>query len=454
MKSQWPEHWKIETLENSLDALIDYRGKTPTKTDSGIPLITAKIVKSGAILPPSEFIAPEDYEQWMVRGLPEIGDVVITTEAPLGEVAQLSSENVALAQRIVTLRGKKGFLNNDFLLYLLQSSYMQKQLEARASGSTVKGIKQKELRKIELLIPPYDEQIKIACILKSIDLKIQVNQQINATLEAMAQALFKSWLVDFEPVKAKIAAKAAGADAEGMTLAAMEALSGQNAEALAKMAQTEPDRYAELKTTAELFPDALVDSELGEIPVGWGTSSIGQEFNIVMGQSPPGSTYNETEDGVPFFQGRRDFGWRYPSNRVYCTAPNRHAKEGDTLLSVRAPVGDINMALSDCSIGRGLAALRHKSGCMTYTFSVLTNLRKVFDSFDNEGTVFGSINQKNLKSIEIIKPCDEIVARYSKMASPLDQMILNHTKNTLVLGATRDSLLPKLLSGEVSVADV
>jgi len=130
-----------------MEAIIDYRGKTPQKSDEGIPLITAKIVKNGRIETPNEFIAEELYDSWMVRGLPEAGDVVVTTEAPLGEVAQLNNPNVALAQRIVTLRGKKEFLNNDYLLFLMQSDYVQHQLEARASGSTVKGIKQSDLMK-------------------------------------------------------------------------------------------------------------------------------------------------------------------------------------------------------------------------------------------------------------------------------------------------------------------
>ena len=154
----FPTHWQLLPLAEALDALIDYRGKTPKKTDTGIPLITAKIVKNGKILPVSEFIAEEDYDEWMVRGLPQVGDVVVTTEAPLGEVAQLEDCNVALAQRIVTLRGAKEILESDYLRYVMQGPYVQGQLEARASGSTVKGIKQSELRKILLPIPPKQEQ--------------------------------------------------------------------------------------------------------------------------------------------------------------------------------------------------------------------------------------------------------------------------------------------------------
>lgn len=233
------------TIEDSMDAIIDYRGKTPQKSSSGIPLITAKIVKNGTILPPTEFIPSDDYDNWMVRGLPEVGDVVLTTEAPLGEVAQLWDTKIALAQRIVTLRGKSGLLHNDYLVYLLQSSTIQNQLNARSTGTTVKGIKQSELRKIVLDIPSLDYQKWAAECLQSLDRKIKNNNQINQTLEKMAQALFKSWFVDFEPVKAKISVLEAGGSQEDATLSAMRVISGKDADALVIFEREHLEQYTE-----------------------------------------------------------------------------------------------------------------------------------------------------------------------------------------------------------------
>src|SRR3989442_8805516 len=129
--------WAVRSLEDCMEALIDYRGKTPEKASIGVPLITAKIVKGGRIEKPDEFIAVDDYEPWMRRGIPKAGDVVITTEAPLGEVAQLGAERIVLAQRLIALRGKPGLLDNGFLKFLLQSEDVQDQLRARASGTTV-----------------------------------------------------------------------------------------------------------------------------------------------------------------------------------------------------------------------------------------------------------------------------------------------------------------------------
>ena len=137
-------YWESHNLEDVLDALIDYRGKTPQKTSQGIPLITAKIIKDGFVQSPDEFIGEEDYDGWMVRGLPQVGDIVLTTEAPLGEVAQLKDARVALAQRIVTLRGKSGVLDNGFLKYFLISELGQSRLKERETGTTVTGIKQSE----------------------------------------------------------------------------------------------------------------------------------------------------------------------------------------------------------------------------------------------------------------------------------------------------------------------
>ena len=178
------EEWKTDILENLLEVLIDYRGKTPRKTSCGIPLVTAKIIKGGSILQYDEYIAEEDYDSWMVRGFPKPGDVVLTTEAPLGEVALLGVDKVALAQRVVTLRGKAGVLDNAFLKYFLQSSLGQNRLSARETGTTVTGIKQSELRKIEITFPSYETQCRISSMLKAIDNKIALNNRINHNLAA------------------------------------------------------------------------------------------------------------------------------------------------------------------------------------------------------------------------------------------------------------------------------
>lgn len=188
--------WREYIMEDVIDKFIDYRGKTPTKTNFGIPLITAKVVKSGKILTPNEFIAVEDYDSWMTRGLPEVDDVVLTTEAPLGEIALIKDKNIALAQRIITLRGKKDYVFNPFLKYYFQADTGQHELQSRASGTTVSGIKASVLKKMPIEIPDIEEQKAIASVLSSLDDKIDLLHRQNKTLEAMADTLFRQWFVE------------------------------------------------------------------------------------------------------------------------------------------------------------------------------------------------------------------------------------------------------------------
>ena len=412
--------WPVIPLEECLDALIDYRGKTPEKTSSGIPLITAKIIKAGRIETPTEFIALDNYDAWMRRGMPKAGDVVLTVEAPLGEVAQLGPEKIALAQRVVTLRGKAGFLDSTYLLYLLQSEEAQDQLKARATGTTVLGIKQSELRKVQIKVPPLDIQIGVAVILKALDDRITLLRETNATLEAIAQALFKSWFVDFDPVRAKME----GRVPEGMD-----------------------------EATAALFPDGLEESELGAVPSGWRRSTVGESFILTMGQSPPGDTYNDAGDGLPFYQGRTDFGFRFPTQRIFCNAPTRIAEIDDTLVSVRAPVGDVNMAIEKCCIGRGVASVRHPNGHRGFTFYAIRGLGGRFKTFDSEGTVFGSINKKDFQSLPIVDPKQEVLDAYDAASHPIDQRIVENEEQLRTLTILRDTVLPRLISGQLRLPE-
>jgi type I restriction enzyme S subunit len=202
-----------------------------------------------------------------------------------------------------------------------------------------------------------------------------------------------------------------------------------------------------LESMARAVFAEMMKDEGGRMKVG----TVGEDFHLTMGQSPPGETYNEESEGMPFFQGRADFGFRYPVNRVYCIAPTRFAKAGDTLVSVRAPVGDVNMAKEECAIGRGVAAIRHKTGSRSYTYYAMKFLEEVFARFEAEGTVFGSINKADFHNLEIGIPTTEQVERFEKTCYPIDQMIENNEKESRTLARLRDALLPKLMRGEVRV---
>ena len=187
------------------------------------------------------------------------------------------------------------------------------------------------------------------------------------------------------------------------------------------------------------------------IPIGWNNGTLIDIANITMGQSPDGTSYNEIGEGVLFYQGSTDFGMRFPSVRQYTTAPSRFAKKGDILMSVRAPVGAVNIANNDCCIGRGLSALNSKIGSTTHLYYILNDLRIAFDQRNAAGTTFGSITKEDLYNLPIVIPAKEVISAFDKICSPMfdRQMLLGEEIDTLI--KQRDELLPLLLNGQVLV---
>ena len=189
---------QTKTIREVTEKLIDYRGKTPPKTKSGIRLVTAKIVKEGRIVEENnEYIAPDLYESWMRRGLPLKGDILITTEAPLGEVAQIKTdEKIALAQRIILLRGRKELINQNYYFHALRSGFVQAELFKRSQGVTVTGIKQSELLKVEIPLFNIQSQQKIASILSAYDDLTEKNNKRIKILEQIAKSIYREWFMN------------------------------------------------------------------------------------------------------------------------------------------------------------------------------------------------------------------------------------------------------------------
>ena len=310
--------------------------------------------------------------------------------------------------------------NNNSSLFLF---YLLKHLDLNnwRSGSGQPLINQTTLNSIQVCVPEPKTQQAIAEFIGALDDRITLLRETNATLEAIAQALFKSWFVDFDPVHAKMQ----GTKPEGMD-----------------------------EQTAALFPDSFEESVAGLVPAGWEFSTIQESFILTMGQSPPGHTYNESGEGIPFYQGRTDFGFRFPSQRIFCTSPTRYADIGDVLVSVRAPVGDVNMALEKCCLGRGVAGLKHPKGYKSFAFYTARGLKTRFDLFDAEGTVFGSINKKDFQELPVIQPTPDVMQVFDEIASPLDSKIIANERQIRTLTDLRDTLLPRLISGQLRVGDV
>lgn len=417
-------------VDDLLGTLIDYRGKTPPKTESGIPLITAKVIKGGRILDGNhEYIAEDYYDEWMRRGLPHQWDVLITTEAPLGEVAILkSSAKVALAQRVILLRGDKEKVNQRYLCFALQSPLVQARLNARATGATVAGIKQSELREVLLPVYPLPIQHRIASILSAYDDLIENNTRRIAILEEMARRIYEEWFVRFR------------------------------------------------------FPGheqvKMVESEQGLIPEGWSIQPLGNllEHHIGGGWGEE----SESEDfPVAAYVIR---GTDIPDVRVSALgrSPLRHHKESNFRTRKLQPkdiVFEVSGGSKDQPVGRAVL-LTHRLFqsvdqpiiCASFCRLVRANQKAILPEllqlhferiYENREIMkyqtqsTGITNFKFTVFLEkemVLVPPSNLQEHFSKSVLPLYDMASNLGVKNTNLRATRDLLLPKLISGELDVS--
>lgn len=462
--------WKTTSLEELGVQLIDCDHKTPKAVEGGVPYIGIPQMDNGRINFEAKprLISEKDFITWTRKANPKYGDVILSRRCNSGETVYVpKGAKFALGQNLVLLRPNGERLHPEYLRWVVQGTEWWNEVAKYLNpGAIFESLKCRDIPKFKIPEPPKRHQIKISEVLSSISEKIELNQQTNQTLEQMAQTLFKSWFVDFDPVFDNLLAKA---DFK------LENLASDFPEALLKRAQKRLLALDDKAKTALLsansahrsqsseetsqtnihqyFPSEFEHNEqLGWIPKGWQESNVGSEFDVTMGQSPPGSTYNEINEGIPFFQGKTDYGFRFPSNRIYCTAPKRLANKNDTLVSVRAPVGTINLAAEKCAIGRGLAAVRHKSGSISFTYYAMNDLAKHFAVFEGEGTVFGSINQKDFNALPQLSIPAVLANLFNQFCSSWDEKIELTSLQINELTKLRDTLLPKLISGELQIS--
>ena len=235
---------------------------------------------------------------------------------------------------------------------------------------------------MKIPVPPIEEQRKIVTEFQAVERRIENNRRLIATLESTAQTIYRKMFVD------------------------------------------------------------NIDPE--NLPPGWRMGTLKDTCIITMGQSPEGESLNTEGRGVIFYQGRTDFGLRYPSIRTYSDNPKKFAKKGDVLLSVRAPVGDINLANNDCAIGRGIAAIRSKLSASTYAFYLMWSLYEVMSKSNDDGTVFGSINKVALEQLSIVLPPETEIIKFEKAIKPLDCLIIDLCDELSAFNVMQSLLLSKL----------
>ncbi len=575
MASEWQTVKIEEIAERVAMGPFGSSIKVETFVPSGVPVISGQHLHGSKVddAVGYNFITPEHAEELRHANV-QRGDIIFTHAGNIGQVAYIPEnskyERYVISQRQFYLRPNRFQVIPQFVVAYFKTAEGQHKLLANASPVGVPSIAQPVtyLRTVEIPLPPLPEQRAIAHILGTLDDKIELNRRMCETLEEMARALFKSWFVDFDPVRFKMRhpsptgrgvrgegvksekpplpeellqfaremrKKATDAesllwrllrnrqlscskfrrqhpfppyildfycnelrlaievdgghhtnseirrydqrrtafleengirvlrfwdnevlkDTEAVLQAIYEAVEGQRKKLLPSPPAPLPlgEGWQWPREILDLFPDRLVDSELGKIPEGWKVGTMSNQFRITMGQSPPGTTYNDCGNGLPFYQGGVDFGFRFPARRVFCTAPTRFAEPKDTLVTIRAPVGDVNMALERCAIGRGIAAIRHTTGSCSYTYYFLKSLRRVFWNFEAEGTVFGAISKEGFDSIQHVVPPRSLIKRFETICKPLDDEVELKEVESRTLAALRDALLPKLISGEIRVKD-
>lgn len=401
------------TTIGAIAEVFDGPHATPKKLPSGPYFLSISSLDKGRLdLTKSAFLSEEDFKKWTKRVTPEESDLLFSYETRLGEAALMpAGVRACLGRRMGLLRFDKAKAIPEYVLYAYLSPAFQQTIKANTlTGATVDRLSISEFPNFPIRIPPLEDQKKVANLLGSIDKKIALNSHINAELEAMAKTLYDYWFVQFD-----------FPDGNGKPY---------------KASGGKMEYNATLKR---------------EIPAGWTVQTLSQIANITMGQSPAGASYNEDGIGTLFFQGSTDFGWLFPTPRKYTTSPVRMARKGDILLSVRAPVGDMNIANDDCCIGRGLAALNSKSRSDGFLFYVMKYFKQVFDRRNAEGTTFGSITKDDLHSLQVVCPELELLERYDAIVSEYNKMIFTLSLENQSLIKLRDWLLPLLMNGQVTV---
>ena len=400
------------TIEEATERLIDYRGKTPPKTDSGVRLVTAKVVKGGQIHDePAEYIAAAFYDEWMRRGLPQKLDVLLTTEAPLGEVAILRNDaRIALAQRIILLRAKPGLLDPVYLFYALQSDFGQGELKARASGTTVLGIKQSELRKVRVPVFPLPIQQRIAGILSAYDELIENNQRRIKILEEMARALYREWFVHF--------------------------------------------RYP----GHESVP--LIDSPVGPVPRGWELRRIPECVDINPRVALP------SDGEKPFVP----MGCLSNDSMLITDIESRDGnsgakfQNGNTLFARITPclengkTGFVQFLPDNTAVAFGsteFIVLRSRTLTPEFVYCLARSdeFRGVAIKSMSGATGRQRVQERCFDDFHIAQPPMVLLARFSKIVEPTFQLIYRLHLQIQNLRRTRDLLLPRLLSGQIDLGD-
>ena len=494
MSAEWP----LRSLKDVADLLtgFPFKSKDYSNDENGYKLLRGDNIVQGCF-------RWEDVKRWPksllidkdVKYFLKEGDVILAMDRPWIEAglkfAQISSIDMPclLVQRVACLRANET-LDQDFLRYLISSYSFVEYVKQVQTGTAVPHISGKQILNFEFNLPPKIVQKSTSKILKSLDNKIQLNNQINQTLEQMAQAIFKSWFIDFEPTRAKIIAKEQGANLATQELAAQAIICGaftleqlaeveQNLETTLQQAideklnqhkQTNPTALnaQQLKTTAALFPNELVESELGDVPEGWAISSVGEHVKVTKGRSYKSVELEESDTALVTLKSfMRGGGYREDGLKAYTGAykPEQVVEPGELVMSLtdvtqaaeiigKPAIVTKNNDFKTLVASLDVSILRPKKKEMKeYFYGLMSTYRfhRYAESFAT-GTTVLHLNTKGITSFEFALPDFELCRVFSKMVLPMLAVQQSNIHLSRTLEELRDSLLPKLLSGELDVS--
>lgn len=430
MSSEWP----LVAVEDVCSLIVDCVNKTAPVATERTPyrMIRTTNVRNGGIdLTECRYVERETYEKWTRRAKLKLGDVILTREAPIGEVGFVTEhDGVFLGQRLMQYRADPNKLDPRFLLYSFLSPDLQHQFGSHeGSGSVVSHIKVGDCFKFKLRLPPLKVQSEIGAFLRALDDRIALLRETNTTLEAIAQALFKSWFVDFDPVHANAGTQA-------------------------------PSLPAEIQA---LFPSRLVESPQGLIPGGWEVGTVEDVIDTVGGATP--NTKNDEFWNPP------EISWTSPKDLSGLNTPalletDRKISKlglakissgllpvGTLLMSSRAPIGYLAIAQVPLAINQGYIAM--PPGGKLPPLFMLYWCRHNMEVIKNRanGSTFMEISKKAFRPIEIVLPAKSVVDAFMETAVPLFERLVENEKQISSLSELRDTLLPRLISGQLRLPE-
>jgi type I restriction enzyme S subunit len=426
--------WQRFRLDH-VATIMDSLHKTPTYAATGFPMVRVTDVKGGFLDLTSALRVNEDvFEEFTRRHTPRRGDIVFSRVGTYGNASYVATDSpFCLGQNTALIHPK---IDSRFLHFWLQSSVAREQIEHAVVGSTQKTISLKSIAALEILLPSTDEQRAIADILGTLDDKIEVNRRMNQTLEAMARALFQSWFVDFEPVHRNIQ-RAQGHTPPNPHLAEFDAL----------------------------FPDAFEDSELGMIPKGWRVQASDSIFEIGIGKTPPRKEqqwFSTSPNDVPWIS-IRDMG----NSGVFIAQTNefltseavekfrvKRIPDGTVVLSFKLTVGRVAITDGEMLSNEAIAHFRPRAGVglsSEFLYCYLSQFR--FDSLGSSSSIATAVNSDSIRAIPLLAPAPVVADQFHSLTAPIFAKMKLVQREASTLAALRDTLLPKLISGELWVKD-